>query len=313
MSAARDILSPEGWDPGPVPQLAWLPIDRLLVDPAYQRTIEIKRSQRLIWRIAENFSWAAFGVLSAVVGDKPQSWVLIDGQHRRAAALLREIALVPAVVNPPLDQAQQATMFIQANRDRAAIDHFTLHHAAVAARDARAVAIEALAAGAGIKIPHSHPGARTRAPGVAGVVDVFGRLLTLYPNYAAEACGAVADAYRAEPGGLRAPLLIAAAVLLGSGVCDRSRLTAILAQSTAAALDREIAQRGGSNSRSRGRVANAVLILRERLAAHAAADPRWPSGVRFQDSARAVADHGSTRAERELGHSPMGSALGGLS
>lgn len=76
------------FDPGPRPELTWLPVGRLDIDPAYQRAIDTRRSQRLIGKIAANFRWAAFqAILAGPSG--PERWLIIDGQHRVAAAARR--------------------------------------------------------------------------------------------------------------------------------------------------------------------------------------------------------------------------------
>lgn len=48
------------FDPGKKPQLKWLPVAQLSVDHRYQRTLESRRSQLLVDRIAERFRWGAF-------------------------------------------------------------------------------------------------------------------------------------------------------------------------------------------------------------------------------------------------------------
>ena len=91
MSAASDIGTP--------PELAWLPVDKLDVDPAYQRTLDTKASQKLITKIAENFRWISFqAILATPQGEgDDRRWLIIDGQHRAAAAKQRGIPHIPAI------------------------------------------------------------------------------------------------------------------------------------------------------------------------------------------------------------------------
>jgi hypothetical protein len=105
-------------DPGPKPDLYWLPIDKLDVDPAYQRTLDTKASQKLIQKIADGFRWISFqAILATPVGQGDNKrWLIIDGQHRVAAARLRTIENVPAIVVAEASQSEQAAAFVGANR-----------------------------------------------------------------------------------------------------------------------------------------------------------------------------------------------------
>lgn len=111
MSAAPDV--------GPLPDLAWLPVEKLDVDPAYQRTLDTPRSRALVARIAAAFRWARFQAILAAPA-APDRWLIIDGQHRVTAARQIGLARVPAVVIPVLTTAEQAAAFVGANRDRVA-------------------------------------------------------------------------------------------------------------------------------------------------------------------------------------------------
>ena len=74
-------------DIGLPPELAWLPIERLYIDPTYQRTMETPAGKRLIQRIADEFSRMKFAALLTTPGEPDKDgprWLIIDGQHRTA-------------------------------------------------------------------------------------------------------------------------------------------------------------------------------------------------------------------------------------
>jgi hypothetical protein len=141
-------------DPGPRPDLYWLPVDKLDVDPAYQRTLDTKASQKLIQKIADTFRWISFqAILATPQGPKgDRRWLIIDGQHRVAAARLREIEHIPAVVVAEASQAEQAAAFVGANRDRVPVSAQALFHARLVAGDDECRDIAQICATAGIQL-----------------------------------------------------------------------------------------------------------------------------------------------------------------
>jgi ParB-like chromosome segregation protein Spo0J len=149
-------------DPGALPELAWLPVDKLDVDPAYQRTLDTKASQKLIQKIADGFRWISFqAILATPVGKgDDKRWLVIDGQHRVAAARLCEIEHVPAVVVAEASQSEQAAAFVGANRNRVPMSAQALYHAELAAGEPEALTIARLAAAAGIAIVRHNLAAR---------------------------------------------------------------------------------------------------------------------------------------------------------
>lgn len=141
---------------GKKPELAWLPVDRLTVDPKYQRDTGTRRSKNLIEKIARDFLWSRFGVVLAVrdpkVG-KGGGWFVIDGQHRVEAARLRgDVKTVPAVVLPHATVEAAAADFVAINRDRVAVTPLHIHHAQLAAGDPEAQAIDRACRAAGVTI-----------------------------------------------------------------------------------------------------------------------------------------------------------------
>jgi hypothetical protein len=234
-------------DAGPRPELRWLPVDRLSVDRlsvdhAYQRTIESRASQRLIERIAANFSWAKFQAILAA--PSASEWKILDGQHRTEGARRCGITEVPAVVIASAELAEQAAAFVGANRDRVAVNKYALYHARLVAGDAEALAVAELAAAVGVAIPRYPIPQDSIKPGVTLALDAFARLPKKHGAAIARlAIGAVADAYRSEPGGLRALFFDAAAQIIAERPPHAKTVAALvpaLRRTTAAALDDEI-------------------------------------------------------------------------
>lgn len=152
---ARWKTAPPFAPPGPPPDLKWLPLDALRLDPAYQR--EIGRAGRInIDRIVRTFSWAKFApVIVAPIGGG--SFAIIDGQHRSTAAAERKFSAVPCMI-VTLSQAQQAAAFAAINGATTAITGLALHRAQRAAGDAQALEIDAVCAEAGVRIaPYPKP------------------------------------------------------------------------------------------------------------------------------------------------------------
>lgn len=138
---------------GAKPTLAWLPVGNLAVDPTYQRSLESRRSQKLVAKIGANFSWARFGAVLVTPSDIALWWKIIDGQHRTEGARVAGIEEVPCIIVDGLDTAAQALAFVGANNDRVAVNSFALFHASVAAGEEEAVDISTACHRAGVTIP----------------------------------------------------------------------------------------------------------------------------------------------------------------
>jgi hypothetical protein len=96
--------------PGRPPALQWLPVEDLVIDPSYKRSRSAS-ARRNIERIARSFSWSCFGTV-VVAPSEHGKFVIIDGQHRAAAAALAGFEQVPC-------QIVSATRDEQATADRA--------------------------------------------------------------------------------------------------------------------------------------------------------------------------------------------------
>lgn len=194
---------------GKPPELAWLPVDKLDVDHAYQRTLETARSKRLIAKIAAEFSWLKFGALMTIVDG--EGWKIIDGQHRLAAARSLGILHLPAIVHREAALSEQALAFVALNRDRIPVNAQTLHRAKLASGDDSAIRLQRICDEAGIRLL-GYPLAAPKTPaGTTSAVPALQALLRLQPGDIPErAIGAVAECWRHQPAALRGELFLAA-------------------------------------------------------------------------------------------------------
>lgn len=138
-------------DLGHPPDLVWLPVDRLSVDPRYQRDTKSRRSQVVIEKIAADFRWSRFGVIMAVKG--ADGWLVVDGQHRVEAARRRsDVPRVPALVLRETSLADVAADFVAVNQTRVIVTPLHLHHAQLAAGDPETLKVADICKRAGIRI-----------------------------------------------------------------------------------------------------------------------------------------------------------------
>lgn len=140
---------------GTMPSIEWVHIASLTVDSSYQRSIDNDGSRRLIASIAANFDWRLCAPL--VVSRRPDgSKVIIDGQHRWAAAMRRgDLPQLPCCLFTYGSPEDEARMFIVANRARKAMNRMDDFHAALAAGDEDALDIRRLVSEAGLTIARS--------------------------------------------------------------------------------------------------------------------------------------------------------------
>lgn len=158
-SGSWTVPAPSAFDPpaGRMPALNYLPPSELSVDPAYQRSIEGRDSQRLIARIAKRWDWAK--CLPLLVSDRGSGQLfVIDGQHRLQAARLRgDIAQLPCVVVSVGGAEGEAALFDAVNSQRRALTPLELFRAALASGDPESLAIMAAIEAAGLTLaPHDN-------------------------------------------------------------------------------------------------------------------------------------------------------------
>lgn len=136
---------------GEPPAVQFIAVDRLQVDPSYQRTIEDGPSQRLIKRIAEQWDWRL--CMPLLVAQRAEGLFVIDGQHRTEAARLRgDIPHLPCAVVAFGAVSEEAKIFARANDGRKPMTKLDIYHANVAAGDIESVTIDQLVRDAGMSV-----------------------------------------------------------------------------------------------------------------------------------------------------------------
>lgn len=286
-------------DPGPRPELTWLPVDRLDVDPAYQRSLDTPKSRRLIARIAGNFRWAAFQSILATPNG-PERWWLIDGQHRAAAARLAGLSLVPAVVVHELATKDQALAFVSANADRNPVPPQAVFYAKLVAGDAAALELQAVCAATGIELLR-YPLAAAKTPqGKTSAIPALQKVQRNFPAVWRAAIAAVGAWGGGRRGALRGEIFYGAARFLHRHG-DEAALAAALRRVGLGRLEEAIALANGMGAAA---AAIAELLATRRAAAPtqpaapaeraAPPQPAVPVGMfRFADDPRARREGGS--------------------
>jgi ParB-like nuclease domain len=134
-------------EPGPAPMLHWLPIDRLIIDEAYQRPLG-RNNWLAIEKIAANFQWSRFGpvLVAPITGGL---YAIIDGQHRCHAAAMCGITEVPAMV-VQVGIEEQSRAFAWVNSQTIKVTLFHVYKAALAAKEDWAIRADAAVAGGGV-------------------------------------------------------------------------------------------------------------------------------------------------------------------
>ncbi|WP_428924973.1 ParB N-terminal domain-containing protein [Marinibacterium sp. SX1] len=149
-------------NPGPPPELRWIPVSRLILDDTYQRPLLVS-NWRQITKIGSNFSWQRFGACQVAPAGSGK-FAIIDGQHRAHAAALCGIREVPCMV-VPMTLSEQAAAFSAINGTVMNITLFQVYRAAFAAREAWAVDAHEAVSAAGCTLMTSNKTASAKLPG----------------------------------------------------------------------------------------------------------------------------------------------------
>lgn len=182
----KDKLHGRRWAPltESQPSIEWIHVEKLSVDKSYQRSTDNDASRRLITSIAARFDWRLCTPL--VVSRRPDdSLVIIDGQHRWMAASLRgDVPQLPCCVFRYESMAEEARMFIVANRARKPMNRLDDYFAAIAAGDEDALEIQEIVKDAGLKIarnisaPAWQPGEIAFTSAIANAIRRHGVAIT---------------------------------------------------------------------------------------------------------------------------------------
>lgn len=168
--------NPDVDEPGKV---AWIPLENLYIDRAYQRPI-MTRGRVNIIHIIENFNWMYFGALM-VAKRGPNEYVIIDGQHRAVAAKTHGgIKEVPCLIINVKTQAEEAKAFMTANGKVTAISAQQLYVANTVAEDPVAKRIAAVCQAAGVTISRYPVPADKIKPGVTLAVGAIKVIIDRY-------------------------------------------------------------------------------------------------------------------------------------
>lgn len=183
-----NLAKPAKRDPGPEPVQEWLSVDKLVIDPEYQREVKAD-GRRAIEKIAASFEWTKFSpvVVSPVSLGR---FAIIDGQHRATAAKLCGYDTVPCYVLQ-LDRAGQAASFAAINGSVTKITLWAIYKAALAAGEGWAVQAKAVAQEAGCRLMTSNKTASDKQGG-----EIYG-ISTMREMIARHGSAAVTTALKA--------------------------------------------------------------------------------------------------------------------
>lgn len=197
---------------GELPKLDYIAIEKLVIDPSYQRAI-LEKGKRNVRRIATEFRWSHFEpVVVAPTGDG--RFAIINGQHRATGAALRGLKKVPCAI-VTAGRAEQAAAFAAINGNVTAVTPMQIYHAAVAANDPVASAIDKVCRAAGVNVCRYAMGVEHMKPG-----DTFaaGALKMTYSRFGGPvlqtALACITETGGGNPGLVRAQLIKALCVVL---------------------------------------------------------------------------------------------------
>lgn len=115
-----------------------IPVGDLSIDESYQRTL----SESRVRRMAGNWDDAMVGTLE--VSDRGSSYVVFDGQHRRAAAVLAGTTTLPCIVHSGLSPQDEAALFARLQSERKALTAFDAFRARLRAGDQDACEVQSV-------------------------------------------------------------------------------------------------------------------------------------------------------------------------
>jgi hypothetical protein len=182
---------------GTRPSIENVLVGELLIDPDYQRSIDTEPSRRLIAAIAARWDWRLCMALS--VSRRDDGNYVIDGQHRLAAAKLRgDIDQLPCCLVRYSGPAEEAAMFVTANRVRRAINRLDDFHAALVAGDEDAIEVREVVERAGLKVARQ-TGSQAWRPGEVAFTSSVQSVLGKHgDDIVVESLKAIADAFPGE-------------------------------------------------------------------------------------------------------------------
>lgn len=137
---------------GEDPEIIWVALNRLFISDDYQRDLA-QPSMMMIRRIALNWDWNKFKVLSLAPSPIEGYYEVVDGQHSAIAALTNgSIKLLPGCLNKSPHLKEKAEGFIGINKNRIRLSPNAIFNAQIAAQDENAVSVYIALQSCGIKI-----------------------------------------------------------------------------------------------------------------------------------------------------------------
>jgi hypothetical protein len=120
---------------GAPPTLEWVAVDRLQVDPAYQRATDGPHSRKIIFGMVKCWDWTLCQPL--VVSRRVDgSLFILDGQHRHGGAVERaDISHLPCVILSGVELAGEAETFVALNTRRQKLSQADIFNGMLAAGD----------------------------------------------------------------------------------------------------------------------------------------------------------------------------------
>lgn len=158
----------------PHPSLVWAPIEDLVINREYQRSITIA-GRRAIQRMAKKFNWKKYQPI-LVAPHEGGKFAIVDGQHRAHAAALAGIEKLPAMT-VAMTLAEQAAGFAAINRDQIRIDNCALYRAELAAGTPWAVDCRKVVEAAGCKLATSNSSSSSKKPGVVYAITLVRKMV----------------------------------------------------------------------------------------------------------------------------------------
>lgn len=127
---------------GAPPTLEWIGIDRLQIDPSYQRATDGPNSRRIIVGMVRRWDWSLCQPL--VVSRRADgSLFVLDGQHGKAGAEERgDIPHLPCVVLSGCANSEEAETFVALNTRRQKLSQADIFNGMLAAGDEEAKAMQ---------------------------------------------------------------------------------------------------------------------------------------------------------------------------
>lgn len=244
---------------GAAPQLSWLSIDLLVVDPAYQREIS-SSGRKNIRQIAEDFRWTRFSpvIVAPVEGGR---FAILDGQHRTTAAAMIGIDSVPCqiVFATP---GEQAEAFTAINGATTRVHNLALYRAALAAGDAEAARIANVAARATVKILSSPTTELKQKPGETMAIGALKEAIRAYGDEATIlALRCVRETRNNVQGGLPAAIITAMSHFVARALSFDHKPSEIIAFFESVLLVREL-DKAKMTERPKGTAVWTVLVAR---------------------------------------------------